>query len=156
MFGTVTNTLTKFGQSRKWVPVPQQQWSGRGRGRGRGFGWRQFGPQPACGSCACRCHTVCGKCCEGWEADPPAVAPPAAAPPAAAPPAAAQPAVVVPEAAPPGWVRIDELRAQAAIQQAQWAPLDADGNVAPAQPRPVVQWVPLHADGNLPPAQPRQ
>ncbi|KAL7723862.1 hypothetical protein ACLKA6_016072 [Drosophila palustris] len=149
------------GRYNKWVPAPQQQWSGRGRGRGRGFGWRQFGPQPAYGSCACRCHTVCGKCCEGWEAAPPtaappAAAPPAAAPPAAAPPAAAQPAVVVPAAAPPGWVRIDDLRAQAAIQQAQWAPLDADGNVAPAQPRPVVQWVPLDADGNLPPAQPRQ
>ncbi|KAL7726023.1 hypothetical protein ACLKA6_005770 [Drosophila palustris] len=139
------------GRYNNWVPVPQQQWSGRGRGRGRGFGWRQFGPQPAYGSCACRCHTVCGKCCEGWEATPPA-----AAPPAAAPPAAAQPAVVVPAAAPPGWVRIDELRAQAAIQQAQWAPLDADGNVAPAQPRPVVQWVPLDADGNVQPAQPRQ
>ncbi|KAL7723602.1 hypothetical protein ACLKA6_007300 [Drosophila palustris] len=124
------------GRYNKWVPVPQQQWSGRGRGRGRGFGWRQFGPQPAYGSCACRCHTVCGKCCEGWEAAPPTAAPPAAAP--------------------PGWVRIDDLRAQAAIQQAQWAPLDADGNVAPAQPRPVVQWVPLDADGNLPPAQPRQ
>ncbi|KAM8714604.1 hypothetical protein ACLKA7_000046 [Drosophila subpalustris] len=114
------------GRYNKWVPVPQQQWSGRGRG----FGWSQFGPQPAYGSCACRCHTVCRKCCEGWKA-----APPAAAPPAAVPPAAAQPAVVVPAAAPPGWVRIDELRAQAAIQQAQWAPLDADGNVPPAQPR---------------------
>ncbi|KAM8702740.1 hypothetical protein ACLKA7_000869 [Drosophila subpalustris] len=139
------------GRYNKWVPVPQQQWSGRGRGRGRGFGWRQFVPQSAYGSCACRCHRVCGKCCEGWEA-----APPAAAPPAAAPPAAAQLAVVDTAAAPPGWVRIDELRAQSAIQQAQWAPLDADGNVAPAQPRPVVQWVPLDADGNVPPAQPRQ
>ncbi|KAL7724176.1 hypothetical protein ACLKA6_017249 [Drosophila palustris] len=113
-------------------------------------------PQPAYGSCACRCHRVCGKCCEGWEAAPPAAAPPAAAPPTAAPPASAPPAVVVPAAAPPEWVRIDELRAQAAIQQAQWAPLDADGNVAPAQPRPVVQLVPLDADGNVPPAQPRQ
>ncbi|KAM8702396.1 hypothetical protein ACLKA7_007727 [Drosophila subpalustris] len=130
------------GRYYKWVP--QQQLSGRGRSRGRDLGWRQFGPPPAYGSCACRCHHVCGKCCEGWEA-----APPAAAPPAAAPPAAAQPA-----RAPPGWVRSEDLRSHAAIQP--WVPLDCDANVPPAQPRPVVQWIPLDADGNVPPAQPRQ
>ncbi|KAL7739184.1 hypothetical protein ACLKA6_011939 [Drosophila palustris] len=55
-------------------------------------------------------------------------------------------------------VRIEDLRpAQAAIKAAQWVQLDADGNVPPAQPRPVAQppWVQLYADGNVPPAQPR-
>ncbi|KAL7726041.1 hypothetical protein ACLKA6_008500 [Drosophila palustris] len=65
--------------------------------------------------------------------------------------AAAPPAVAPLAAAPPGWVRVDELRG--------WIPLDADGNVLPAQPRPVAQpvpgWVQLDADGNVPPAQPR-
>ncbi|KAM8718265.1 hypothetical protein ACLKA7_000967 [Drosophila subpalustris] len=54
-------------------------------------------------------------------------------------------------AAPPGWVRVNELRG--------WMPLDAEENVLPAQPRPVAQpvpgWVQLDADGNVPPAQPR-
>ncbi|KAM8707504.1 hypothetical protein ACLKA7_005048 [Drosophila subpalustris] len=121
------------GRYYKWIP--QQQLSGRGRD----LGWRQFGPPPAYGSC--RCHQVCGKCCEGWEAAPPAAAPPAAAPRAAAPPAAAQPA-----AAPPGWVRSEDLRAQAAIQP--WVPLDCDANVPPSQPRTVVQWIPFR---NVPP-----
>ncbi|KAM8718261.1 hypothetical protein ACLKA7_000963 [Drosophila subpalustris] len=69
-----------------------------------------------------------------------------AAPPAVAPLAAAPPA-----AAPPGWVRVNELRG--------WMPLDAEGNVLPAQPRPVAQpvpgWVQLDTDGNVPPAQPQ-
>ncbi|KAM8707490.1 hypothetical protein ACLKA7_005034 [Drosophila subpalustris] len=138
----------------KWAP--QQQWSGRGRGRGRGLGgWRQFGPPPAYGPCACPCHEDCCKCCVGWvaapqtanttpaavppAAAPPAAVPPAAAPPAAVPPAAAPPAAAPPAGAPPGWVRIDELR----------------GSMLTAQPRPVVGWVQLDADGNVPPAQPR-
>ncbi|KAM8702227.1 hypothetical protein ACLKA7_005544 [Drosophila subpalustris] len=137
----------------KWIP--QQQWSGRGRGRGRGRGhggWRQFGPPPAYGPCACPCHEECGKCCVGWVAASQTANPiPAAVPPAAAPPAVAPLAAAPPAAAPPGWVRVDEFRG--------WMPLDADGNVLPAQPRPVAQpvpgWVQLDADGNVPPAQPR-
>ncbi|KAL7724084.1 hypothetical protein ACLKA6_000620 [Drosophila palustris] len=121
--------------------------SGRGRGHGRGFdGWRQFGPPLPFTGCASRCHRVCGKCCVGWEAAPPSANTASAAAPQAA--------------APPGWVRIEDLRpAQAAIKAAQWVQLDADGNVPPAQPRPVAQpvaqWVQLDADGNVPPAQPR-
>ncbi|KAL7723854.1 hypothetical protein ACLKA6_016064, partial [Drosophila palustris] len=56
----------------------QQQWSGRARVVDAVLDGVQFGPQPAYGACARRCHTVCGKCCEGWEAAPPQAAPPAA------------------------------------------------------------------------------
>ncbi|KAL7724324.1 hypothetical protein ACLKA6_002094, partial [Drosophila palustris] len=97
-------------------------------------------------------HEECGKCCVGWVAAAHTANPiPAAVPPAAAPPAVAPLAAAPPAAAPPGWVRVDELRG--------WMPLDAEGNVLPAQPRPVAQpvpgWVQLDADGNVPPAQPR-
>ncbi|KAL7725915.1 hypothetical protein ACLKA6_000682 [Drosophila palustris] len=144
------------GRLYKWQP----EWNSRGRGRGGGCGyggWRQFGPPPT-HLCPCACHKACGKCCLGWEAAPPTTNTFAAAP-----------AVnTAPAAAPPGWVRVNDLRglglAPMQIQpvaepaQAPMQPMAPVQPMAPMQPMaqpippPPPGWIQLDADGNVPSA----
>ncbi|KAL7726072.1 hypothetical protein ACLKA6_008530 [Drosophila palustris] len=130
------------GRLYKWQP----EWNsrGRGRGRGRGYGgWRQFGPPPT-HLCPCACHKACGKCCLGWEAAPHTTNTFAAAP-----------AVnTAPAAAPPGWVRVNDLRGLglAPMQIQPMAPMQPMAQ--PISPPPP-GWIQLDADGNVPSAQPR-